>query len=84
MAASAIPKKIEKTTTCRMSPRAIASMIDVGNRWRRMSQPLCCFVASAASSAAPSPIGTDSPAPGLNQFTSPRPQKRAIVVATSK
>ena len=41
IAASATPKKIAKTTTCRMSPRAIASTTDVGNRCRKMSQPVC-------------------------------------------
>ena len=38
-AASATPKNVANTTTCRMSPRAIASTTEVGNRCRKMSQP---------------------------------------------
>ena len=37
----AMPKNIENTTSCRMSPRAIASMTDVGNKCTKMSQADC-------------------------------------------
>ena len=36
-AASAMPKNVAKTTICRMSPFAIASKMEVGNRCRKMS-----------------------------------------------
>ena len=51
-----MPKNIEKTTTCRMSPRAIASTTEVGNRCRKMSQACCwfCTIAAAAVVSAPS------------------------------
>ncbi len=48
-AASATPKNVANTTTCRMSPRAIASTTDVGNRCRKMSQALWLFFAMAAT-----------------------------------
>ena len=83
-AATAIPKNVEKTTSWRMSPRAIASTTDVGNRCRKMSQPCCWFCAIAAAALVSAPIGMARPAPGLNRFTSPSPRNSAIVVATSK
>ena len=46
---AATPKNVENTTTCRMSPRAIASTTDVGNRCRKMSQACCWFCAIAAA-----------------------------------
>ena len=82
-AASATPKNVANTTTCRMSPRAIASTTDVGNRCRKMSQPLWLFFAMAAT-ADVSPTGMAMPAPGLKMLASPRPMARATVVATSK
>ena len=78
-----MPKNTENTTTCRMSPVAIASKMDVGNRWIRISHPVCGLVASEATAAAPS-AGSEMPAPGWNQFTRPRPRNSATVVASSK
>ena len=82
-AASATPKNVANTTTCRMSPRAIASTTDVGNRCRKMSQALWLFLAIAVT-ADVSPAGIAKPAPGLKIFASPRPMTSAAVVATSK
>src|SRR2546425_1049958 len=64
-----------------MSPRAIASTTEVGNRCRKMSQPCCWFCAIAAASFVLAPIGIASPAPGLKRVTMPsrRPMKICVV-----
>ena len=84
MAATATPKKVANTTTCRMSPRAIASMTEVGNRCRSMSHTCCCTCGIAATAVVSAPSGTESPTPGWKTFTSTSPMIRATVVATSK
>ena len=84
MAATAIPKKIEKTTSCRISPSAIALNTDVGKSMTSMSQPVCALVSWSVLSAAVPSVAIVSPAPGWKKFTSPSPRNSAIVVATSK
>ena len=84
MAATAMPKNREKTTSCRMSPRAIASTTEVGNRCRKVSQACCWFCTIAAAALVSAPIGMDKPAPGWKMFTSARPRNSATVVAASK
>ena len=51
IAASATPKNVANTTTCRMSPFAIASTTEVGNRCSRMSQPAAAGSAPCAASS---------------------------------
>jgi hypothetical protein len=67
-----------------VSPRAIASITDVGNRCRKMSHACCWFCAIAAAADVSAPIGIARPAPGWKMLTSARPRNSAIVVATSK
>jgi hypothetical protein len=47
-----------------MSPRAIASTTEVGNRCRKMSHACCWFWAIAAAADVSAPIGIVKPAPG--------------------
>ena len=82
-AASATPKNDANTTTCRMSPLAMASTTDVGTMCSRMSHPVCCCRAIAARAAVSVPAGRVTPAPGWNTFTSTRPMTSATVVASS-
>ena len=82
-AASATPKNDANTTTCRMSPLAMASTTEVGTMCRRMSQPVCCCRAIAANAAVSVLGGRATPAPGWNTFTSTSPMTSATVVASS-
>ena len=64
-AASATPKNDANTTTCRMSPLAMASTTEVGTMCRRMSQPVCCCRAIAANAAVSVLGGQGNARPGL-------------------
>src|SRR5439155_1405778 len=78
MAATAMPKNREKTTSCRMSPRAMASITEVGNRCRKMSQACCWLCAIAAAAGRVGAALDDLDPAGGGACGAPDPLRRAV------
>ena len=76
---SAIAKMMLKTTICRTSPRAMASMTDSGTVCRSTWSHVCAVAATSVAAA-----GSEIPSPGRVTFTATRPMRSAIVVTASK
>ena len=81
MAAQAAPNRNAKTTTCRTSLRAMASMMLAGNVCSTTAASVV-GAAGASASAAVRAIGT--PSPGRTRLTTPNPRNSANVVTISK
>ena len=68
----AMPANSENTTTCRISFRAIASMMDEGIRCSRKPER-SCGGATPASATEPATWATPAPTPGSSRLTITRP-----------
>jgi len=76
-----VPKRKQKTTIWRTSPRAMESKMEVGKVCSRMAANDRVVVGRLGSTAA---LSSAMPTPGRTRLTAPRPRKRAMVVTISK